>query len=165
MVVVSMLPHAEFGRNDHREDATHCNWWISNWQFYIFLIRVWLYSDDLLWGTFFAKHISWIWRRSIIEIGRIWTALKFQIFRFFKNTFLLGVIRLRLWAQIKHIFAYLILVINMTHIPTEGIWTIGEFRIKNLMTHKNDSFKLKKIVRIFKYNFSHYLYNKVNYFL
>ena len=42
---------------------------------------------DLLWGTFFAKHISGIWRRSIIEIGRIWTALKFQIFRFFKNTF------------------------------------------------------------------------------
>ena len=118
---------------------------ISFWDAYDFI----RHSDDLLWGTFFAKHISWIWRRSIIEIGRIWTALKFQIFRFFKNTFLLGVIRLRLWAQIKHIFAYLILVINMTHIPTEGIWTIGEFRIKNLMTHKNDSFKLKKIVRIF----------------
>ena len=42
--------------------------------------------------------------------------------------------------------------------------TIGEFRIKNLMTHKNDSFRLKKIVRIFKYLLSHYLYNKVNYF-
>ena len=24
MSVVSMLPHAEFGQNDHREDATHC---------------------------------------------------------------------------------------------------------------------------------------------
>ena len=23
MVVVSLLPNAEFGRNDHREDATH----------------------------------------------------------------------------------------------------------------------------------------------
>ena len=26
-MVVSMLPHAEFGGNDHREDAPHC---ISN---------------------------------------------------------------------------------------------------------------------------------------
>ena len=95
------------------------------------------------------------------EFEPLWN---FKFFDFSKIPFLLGVIRLRLWAQIKHIFAYLILVINMTHIPTEGIWTIGEFRIKNLMTHKNDSFRLKKIVRIFKYHFSHYLYNKVNHF-
>ena len=26
LVVVSILPHADFGRNDHREDAPHFNW-------------------------------------------------------------------------------------------------------------------------------------------
>lgn len=97
------------------------------------------------------------------EFEPLWN---FKFFDFSKIPFLLGVIRLRLWAQIKHIFAYLILVINMTHIPIEGIWTIGEFR-KNLMTHENDSFRLEKIVRTFKYFslFALYFYNKVKLFL
>ena len=27
MAVISILRHAEFGRNDHREVATHCIFW------------------------------------------------------------------------------------------------------------------------------------------
>ena len=30
MVVISILPHAEFGQNDHREDAPHFNNTISS---------------------------------------------------------------------------------------------------------------------------------------
>ena len=97
------------------------------------------------------------------EFEPLWN---FKFFDFSKIPFFIGSYTVTVMSSNK---AYICLF-DISHkydsySDRRNMITIGEFRIKNLMTHKNDSFRLKKIVRIFKYLLSHYLYNKVNHFL